>query len=61
MNDAAKMLAEMANRSALLETGLSRRSFIKLSSAAGGGLVLGFHLTVSAGGTKETTTLNAYV
>jgi isoquinoline 1-oxidoreductase beta subunit len=61
MNDAARMLAEMANHSALAETGLSRRSFIKLGSVAGGGLVLGFHLTVIAGGTKETTTLNAYV
>ena len=61
MNDAAKMLAEMANYSALADTSLSRRSFIRLSSVAGGGLVLGFHLSVTAGSTKETTTLNAYV
>ncbi|MEH6609758.1 MAG: molybdopterin cofactor-binding domain-containing protein [Halioglobus sp.] len=61
MNDAAKMFADMASRSAVEEKGLSRRSFIKLSSVAGGGLVLGFHLTVNATGKKEITTLNAYV
>ena len=61
MNDAATMFADMANRSAVEENGLSRRSFMKLSSVAGGGLVLGFHLTVSATSTKGAAALNAYV
>ncbi|MFT6958131.1 MAG: isoquinoline 1-oxidoreductase beta subunit [Halieaceae bacterium] len=61
MNDAAKMLADMTNSLTVAEKGLSRRSFIKLSGVAGGGLVLGFHLTVNAAGTRVTTTLNAYV
>ena len=47
-----------------VEAGLKRRDFIKITTLAGGGLVLGFSWLQScspSGGAGEMTELNAYV